>query len=865
MKDKLKKPPKIADWILKKVLSGEEYLEKSGDIDEVYNSLVKETGIFKARLWYWQQVFLAIPVIISNSICWSFAMFGNYIKMTLRMLRKNKIYSLINISGLTIGMTCCILILLYIQYELSYDKYHENAGDIYRIHSEVTGLKRAGSNRSTTSPGLLAAALVNDFPEVINAARILRNERTISYNNAVFFEKNLFHVDQEFLNILTFPLVSGDSETALKDPFSILITEKMAEKYFGNDSPFGKTLFVNNQYSYKITGILKNPPRNSHFQFDFLASINTLPAEGDYNIFNWESTNYIRTYIQLQKEFNPDNLEKKLLAFVRKHHGEDTRWKFHLQPLTGIHLHSNVRNEIEANGDIKYIYIFSAAAFLIMLIACFNYMNLSTAHSANRLKEIGIRKVVGAERNQIIAQFIGESMIFALVALFVSVIMVKLLLPGFNSLVERDLNFTLFSDGKLALRLLGLVIPVGFISGSYPAFFLSTFHPVNIIKGTLKLKSKSVFRNSLVVFQFAISIVLIISTLVVYKQLLFIQNQSLGFNKENIVVVSIQDQDLKNDYEPLINELKSNPGIPGASLSTHLPHGISSHTGAMQWEGQTKGEISSFYELWVDNDFLDFYGIELAEGRNFSKEFPADVENAYIINQTAVRTLELVNPVGQKFGNEMEGEIIGVVKDFHHWSFHLNIEPIVFMHIAGRTYPEYYLSIKLNTNEVSETIAYIDNKFKKYSPNFPFTYSFLDEGINRMYTNENKLKQLFNYFSLIAIFIAGLGLFGLVTFTVKGRTKEIGIRKVLGATVSNVVFRLSGEFIKWVLIANLIAWPVGYFIMSRWLQGFAYKINIGITVFVLSALLAFLIAFLTIGFQAVKAARANPVESLKYE
>jgi len=865
VKRKNKKSHLLADWLLKKLLSEEEYLEKSGDIDEVYNSIIEEKGIFRARLWHFGQVIGTLPISILHSIRWSLTMFGNYMKMTLRMLKKNKLYSLITISGFTIGITCCILILLFVQYELSYDKYHENAGDIYRIHSEVTGLVREGSTKSTTSPGLLAPALVSDFPEVIMAARMRRSESTTTYKSKVFYEKDIFHVDREFLKIFTFPLVSGNQETALSDSYSVLLTEKTAEKYFGDENPLGKTILLDNRFSYKITGILENPPKNSHFQFDFLASIKTLPDIEGEDIFNWGSTNYIRTYIQLQRGSNPAHLEEKLPDFVKKHHGEDSRWKFYLQPLTGIHLHSSVRQEIEANGDIKYIYIFTTAAFLLILVACFNYMNLSTAYSAKRLKEIGLRKVVGADRKQIIAQFIGESMIFTLGAVVLSLFLAELLLPSFNVLVDRDMNFNMLSSGGTLSGLLFLTVLVGFISGSYPAFYLSTFQPVHIVKGRLNLRNKSVFRNTIVLFQFAISVILIISAFIVYKQLAFIQNQSLGFTKENIMVVTVQDQTLKNNIEPLKNELAGSPEILGTSLSTHLPHQISAHTGGIRWEGISSEEITSFYEAWIDNDFLDFYGIEFAEGRNFSKEFPSDIQNGYIVNEKAVETFGLDNPIGKRFGYEPMGSIIGVVKDFHHWSFHKDIEPIVLMHIGNRTYPEYFLSIKFISKNLNKTVASIENTFKKHSSGYPFTYSFLDEGINRMYDNEIKLRRIFNYFSIIAIILASLGLFGLVTFTAERRTKEIGIRKVLGATVSSVVFQLSKDFIKWVLIANLVAWPVAYFTMNRWLQGFAYKINIGFAVFVFAALLAFLIAFVTISFQAIRAALANPVDSLKYE
>ncbi len=851
-------PPYLAKKLLSFMRNYSKEYSSGGDLVEEYREIAKERGRCIAYLWYWWQVLYAIPTYILLQIEFGGTMFKNYLYVALRNMKRQKGYSLINISGLAIGMTCSILIFLFIQYEISYDKYHENADDIYRVNSEIP-ITRRGTNMNATSPGKLAPALVNDFPEVLRASRIKRIESTISCDDIIFTEKKFFYTDPEFLKIFTFPLIFGDPETALKEPYSLLITEKIAEKYFGNENPLNKTLLINNRNDYQVTGILKNPPNNSHFTFDFLASISTL----DENVFRWNSTNYIGTYIQLQKHSNPDKLENKLPEFLRKYMGENTFWRFHLQPLTSIHLHGNIDHEIEVNSDIKYIYIFSAVAFLIMLIACFNYMNLSTARSANRTKEIGVRKVFGAERKQIIRQFIFESMIFAVIAFFISILLIKLFLPTFNLLIDRNLEFAFFHNGKILLGLVILTILVGIISGSYPAFFLSTFHPIHVIKGKQILKSASVFRNSLVVFQFVISIVLIISVLIINIQGKYI-NKNLGFNKDHIVIV---DSRIENNLRPIIlNELNQYPHISGTSLSSHLPPGINSHTGSIVWEGKNDDERSSFYEAWIDYEFLDFYGLELLKGRNFSEEFPSDARHAYIINETAVRTLGWENPIGKEFGysyDNMYGEVIGVVKDFHHWSFHLNIEPIVFSLSGQNIYERRILSIKINSNEIHSTLAYIEGIFKKYSQ--PLNYSFLDDRVNKMYTAENKLERILNCFSLIAIFIGCLGLFGLITLTSERRTKEIGIRKVIGATVINIIFLLSKDLVKLVLIANIIAWPIAYYAMNKWLQNFAYRIDIGLGIFLISGVIALIIALLIVSYKAIKAATANPVDSLRYE
>ena len=853
------KPPKFPYWFLKKFSFlgiREGYI---GDIEEEFEERIRQEGKRKAIFWIWFHTAAAVPRAFKSYFLLGASMIKNYLKITFRRMSRQKSYSFLNIAGLSIGMTCCILILLFVRYELSYDKYHETAEDIYRIHSEIP-IKRRGTYLNATSPGRLAPALLNDFPEVLKAARIRRYERMVSYHKKLFIEKRFFYADPAFLEIFTFPLIAGDSETALNDPYTLLITETMAGKYFGDENPLGKTLVVNGD-DYTITGILKNIPQNSHFTFDFLASMRTVGQ----NMFRWNSTNYIRTYIRLQKNSDPEKLERKLPEFLKKYMGEDAFWTFHLQPVTRIHLHGNINHEWEANSHIRYVYILSTTAFLILLIASFNYMNLSTARAANRSKEISIRKVVGAARKQIRSQFIGESMFFAFMALLIATLLVKILLPWFNSAVDRNLDFGLFGgDMKRLLELLALTMLVGLISGSYPALFLSALHPVHIIKGNQILKNKSALRNALVVFQFGISIVFIISTIIIYKQLVYVKNSNLGFDKEHILNVDITNPDLQHSYEPLLNELNQNPYIIGTSFSSDLPNGIQSHTGNMQWEGMTDEETSSFYEAWVDANFLELYDMELTAGRNFSREFSTDAEQVYIINETAVKTIGWENPIGKKFGPKMNGRVIGVVKDFHHQSFHLSIQPIVFRLLGPRrNHLRDQLSIKINTDNIQRTLSYIKNEIEKHAQ--PFSFSFFDDRIDKMYAPENKLERLFHTFSLLAVFIACLGLFGLATFTAERRTKEMGIRKVLGASVSNIIVQLSKMFIKWVLIANLIAWPLAYFVMSRWLQNFAYRIELRLENFILSTAIALFSALITISYQTIRAATANPVDSLKYE
>jgi putative ABC transport system permease protein len=859
MKTARKTPPYLAKWILLRMSRYEDDFLCVGDLDEEFKEILQQAGHEKARFWYWLQVLRSIPAYLRISIIWRSVMFKNYLKTAFRHIKRHKGYSFINIAGLAIGMTCCILILLYIRYELSYDKFHENAHDIYRIAFEIPD--RLDMNAS--SFGLLAPALMQDFPEVRSAARIRRLESTVFYKDRAFTEKDFFLADPEFFHVFTFPVISGDPEKALSDPFSVLITQETAEKYFGDEDPMGKTLHADNKYDYKVAGILENPPQNSHFKFDFLASFITMERIWEDYSLSWMNTNRILTYVKLKKNYNPDDLERKFPEFLKRYGREDV--VFHLQPLTGIHLHGNIRNDLEANSDIRYIYIFSVIALLIVLIACFNYMNLSTARSVYRSKEVGVRKVVGAERKHIIRQFMSESIIFALAALFISIFLVKLLLPAFNSLVDRHLSFNFFGDSEIFLGLFILAAIVGFTSGSYPALFLSSFRPALILKGMRGHRGSSAFRNFLVVFQFAISIVLIIGTLVIYQQLHYIRNRNLGFHKEQIVVVDLKDENLKNVYKAMRNDMKQNPRILGASFSCDLPNEIDARN-SFRWEGQTEeNRWQLFNTASVDSEFIDLLGLELTEGRNFSEKFPSD-KQACILNETAVKILGWENPIGKRFGWRAEGTVIGVVKDFHHLSLRSAVGPTVFLHVDKETDLNLnYLLIKINPGDIPGALAFIKRKFEEYSPHYPFSFSFLDDRVDKMYRTDNRLGQILNVFSFTAIFIACLGLFGLAAFTAERKTKEIGIRKVIGASVSNIFFLLSREFIKLMIIAFILACPLAYFSMNRWLEGFAYRTHIGVAVFLVSALSAFVTVLVTISYQSIKAATANPVDSLRYE
>jgi len=798
-------------------------------------------------------------------------MLKNYLKIALRNIKDQKGYSFINIASLAIGLTCCMLILLYLQYEFSYDRYHDEAQYIYRAVREHQG-SPAWYN-SSEHP--LAAALKEDFPEVIKATRVKKNDEygVVEYNSKLFNEDGIYFADQDFLEIFTFPLVQGDRRSALTEPFSVLLTQEMAEKYFGNEEPVGQILKIKEwygykKYGYKIKGVLKNIPENSHFTFDFLLSYNTLytlKRGGRDSVETW-SYYEPKTYVQLESNANPADLEGKFPAFLRKYKGkESVSEKLHLQPLTDIHLGGNLRFELETNNDMKNIFLFSAIAFFIMLIACLNYVNLSVARSAKRAVEVGMRKVVGAHKSQLVMQLLGESTVFSLLALMISVLMVDLALPVFGSLIDRNLTSSLFLDLDILFVFLGIAVLIGFLSGAYPAFIISSFHPIQIFKGTLRIGSKSsiFFRNSLVVVQFIVSIILIVCTFVIHNQLSYIRNRNLGFDKEQIVTVYTMDRNLERNTEPLKKELMNNPGIMGVSVSLDLPSTIR-RSSTVQWDEQGEERELELSYTFVDFDFFNVYDIGILEGRTFSEDFSLDKVQAVVINETAARDLGWEEPVGRKlYAQGKEWTVIGVTRDFHFESLHREIDPLVFMYHGNRQID--YFSIKVSPSDILSTIGFIEEKWKKFSPEFPFQYAFLDERIDRIYKAEQKLGQSFNIFTFIALSIACLGLIGLASFITEQKRKEISIRKILGADFQSIIVLLAREYMKCIAAASVIAWPISYFVMSRWLQNFAYRINIGLWTFILSGALALIIALFTVSYQSFKAAFANPADSLRYE
>ncbi|OGG45866.1 MAG: hypothetical protein A3F84_17065 [Candidatus Handelsmanbacteria bacterium RIFCSPLOWO2_12_FULL_64_10] len=785
-------------------------------------------------------------------------MLRNYLTVAVRNLLRHKGYSAINIAGLAVGMACCILITLYIRDELSYDRYHEKANRIFRVTEEYKNDATGEKMHAAMTAFKLTPALLNAFPEIVHITRFYRGTLLARYGRKQFLEGGFALTDATVFKIFSLPLIKGDPETALTRPNTVVITEETARKYFGDEEPVGKVLTSNGEIpDLEITGVMQKIPQNSHFRFDLLASMETLKTLSSKAASDWRRSQF--TYLLLPENYPPDALARKLPDFVEKCRNEGATFsKLHLQPLTDIHLYSNLREEMGPNSSIEFIFAISVIAFLILFIACANFMNLSTARSAIRAREIGVRKVVGAHRLQIVTQFLGESIFLSCMALFLAVAMVELSMPLFNILLDKKLSVGLLDHPFVVI---GVTLFAGIIAGSYPAFFLSALQPVNVLKGISKATSRSfTCRKVLVVIQFSISIGLIVCTGIMYSQLSYLKNKQLGFNKEDVVVIDWAHRIAR--IEPFKSELLKNVDILSVSASKNVPPDPSVRSFVVNPEEVGHRDMKI---VMVDYDFMRTLGIELKAGRDFSRDWPTDAEESVILNEEAVKELGWASSVGKRFDIpyfQKRSRVIGVVKNFNFESLYQKISPVAFI-ITPRWYSK--LTVRVRSNNISDTVDFLKKKWQEFVPDHPFSFYFLDDRLDQLYRAEEQRGQMVGTFSTLAIFVACLGLFGLASFTVEQRTKEIGIRKVLGASVSSIVMLLSREFLLLVGVANLIAWPVAYCAMNRWLRDFAYRIELGPGAFVLGGVLALGIALLTVSAQAVKAATANPVDALRYE
>lgn len=844
------RPPAMAKAVLWLLLNHSHPDTMIGDFEEIYNEIIQNKGLVRAKIWYWSQIALIFPSFVKNSIYWGATMFANYFKMSLRFIKKHKVFSFINISGLAISIACCLFITLWIFDELSFDKFHTDSDQIHQA---------LGNGRFESTPMPLAAALEETFPEVIYASRCERiGQPLFRRENKVFSERGVVVVDPDFFKIFSFPFREGDPNTVLDDIYSIVISEQIANKFFPGESPLGKTLTMNDELDFTVRGVMHDIPQNSTIwfnialHFDIRISYFT-PSDADTNSWGWWSPN---TFLKLQKDVPLAAFDQKLTEFFQSkfEKGDDDE--------TLAALPFTARRFFFWNTQ-QFIMIYSIIAIFIVIMSCINFINLSTARSANRACEIGIRKVSGAVRKNLIFQFLGESFLLTVIALALALLIVSALLPFFNSLTGKQIAADSLSQPSILLIMIGLVLFTALASGSYPALILSSFKPVQVLKGRFNLgSSDSVFRKILVVIQFSISIILISGTGVVYKQLNFIKTTDIGYAKDQLISISLKGES-RRSYDILKSRLNSDSRILGVTgMADDLPNFWSTSSTA-EWEGKDMTEEIHVGFNFADYDVVKTLGLELVEGRDFSREFMADAESGYLVNEELVKLMGFESVVGRPFKEfGKAGRIIGVFKNTHFRPLTSQINPFYFQLNPERIN---HLVIRVPTENMQATIQVIKETWEEIVPMYPFEFRFVDDDFNLAYTNIERMSRLANVFTFIAIVIACLGLFGLASFTAEQRSKEIGIRKVLGASIPGIVVLLSKEFTKWVLIANVIGWPLAYFVMNRWLQNFAYRVNIGLEVFILSGLAALAIALIAVGYQTIKAATANPVDSLRYE
>jgi len=864
------KPPRWPTKLLERFCAPHLLEEVMGDLHERYYLRVLSMGEAKAKRKYWGEVLAYLrPSVLTrhyNTKSISMDMFKNYFKIAFRNLRSKKFYASINILGLAIGMCCCILIFLYVSHELSYDKFHTKTDRIYRVVTNIKTPTETLNIGVTSAP--MAAYMKADFPEVEEMVRLDKARFLLQQGDLTFQEDNAMITDSTFFNVFSFTLLRGNPSTALVEPFSVVLTEDAAKKYFGNKEPMGQRLRMEGEYDLKVTGVMQNVPESSNFTFDVLLSLSTQAKLYPEAMEQWGSFGY-QSYVLLAEQANPLELESKLPDFLAKYignedDGEGMHYSLFLEPLTHVYFSERPAPK---RGSLTNIKIFSVIAAFILLIAGINFMNLATARATERAKEVGIRKVVGALRQQLTVQFLCEAILLSLLAFIIAVLGSELLLPAFNQLAGKTVAISIFQNAYHLPLFLGVAFGIGLLAGIYPALVLSRFKSVAILKGRFSSSPRGVWlRKGLVVVQFTISIILMAGTAVVYTQLHFMRNQALGFKKDQMLIIDFRGDDaIQKKIETFKQQLGNVSGINLAAASSSVPtrnsHGayseIENPAGDMQ-----ASNINLFY---VDHDFLHQYEMQLAAGRLFSRDFSTDT-SALIVNEALVKSYGYQSPeeiIGKKFSQwGVEGEIIGVIKDYHYRSLQQEVAPITI-----RLEPDNarYISLNLKGENIASTVSALEQQWKAMAPQRPFNYFFLDEAFDQQYRSEMRFGQLFICFAGLAIFIACLGLLGLISYTVVQRTKEIGIRKVLGASVQSIVTLLTKDFLSLVALAFLLATPVAWYVMHQWLQDFANRIDIEWWVFALAGVLALFIAMLTVCFQSIKAAFANPVDTLRNE
>ncbi|MFC2157360.1 ABC transporter permease [Acidobacteriota bacterium] len=828
--------------------------------EEGYREKRINKGRISADTWLLFQIMRALPALLKLNIQGDLMMLRNYFKIALRTLFKHKVYSFINVAGLAMGIACCLLIFLWVIDEMSYDRFHD---DLDRIQRVVFDQDYSGKLfRVMVTPYPLAAALREEIPDVVGTTRvgylsevlIRRQEKKLA-----FYESGIHAVDQDFFKVFTFPLIKGREQTVFQNPHSLVLSASAADKYFPGEDPLGQILTLYDRSEFIVTGVLKDVPANSSLQFDFLIPYSVLESSGNISD-DWESNN-VPTYIKLREGVSPIDVNTQIASIFARHI-DTSDLIFSLLPMSRLHFQTRSGfNTVK--GISQSLMVISGVALLVLLIACINFMNLATARSAVRAKEVGVRKVVGAKRSDIIKQFYGESFLFTFISFLIAMGLVILFLPVFNSLTGKSISLDLIRQGYVFLGLLGMTAVTGFLAGSYPSLILSRFQPVKVFRKRSQTGTqRSVFRRILVVFQFAASISLIIGTGIVYDQLAFMRQKNLGFDREHVIYMQSRADDL-DVFNSLKSEWEKYPGIQSVSSAEHKPSAIYSNTNGVNWTGKDPEESVSMYFTRVNYDYFKTAGIEFLEGRPFSRQYSTDAEQAYIVNEEALKVMGKTSAVNIPFTQwDNPGTIIGVVKDFHFNSLQAKIEPLV-IRLRPRL-NEFYL-VRIQPGDISSTLNNLERGWEKVLPGYPFEFRFMNDDFERLYRAEMQMGALLKYFSAFAIFIACLGLFGLVTFSIEQRTKEFGVRKVLGASAPHVVSLICREFVFLLGISILLSWPVVFLLMRGWLGSFAYRTTLNPITFLVSALLSFGVASLTIGFQAIKTSTSNPIKALRYE
>lgn len=867
------KPPALAASLFRLFAVNEPEFHILGDMAEEYAELTASRGTIRARLWYWGHVLRALPGFIRNVLYWGVVMLKNYFKIAFRVMSRSMLFSFINIVGLAVGMACCLLILLWVQNELSFDRFNEKSDRIYRlcIDGDFGTPMKVPVTSAPAGP-----AMVRDLPEVLDAVRLTPpGQAEMRAGDRFFLVNDILYADASLFTIFSFPLLRGDPANVLEAPYSVVLTRDAAEKYLGDEDPIGQVLHFENETAYTVTGVAENIPHNSHLRFSMARSFKTLEREQEGLNQNWGGISFV-TYLLLDENVTPEAVAAKFPSFVEKYWGPilqavGGRLAYFIQPLSRIYLFSDFSDIVPGQGDIAYVYLFLGIALFVLLIACVNFINLSTARAAVRANEVGVRKTFGAARSGLVRQFLGESLIFSLIAMVLGIGLVFLTLPAFNSLAGRHLTPATLGRPWFLISLVSMVGLVGLVAGIYPAFVLSGFRPVQVLRGRGKSPATGVaFRRLLVVVQFTISIALIIGTLTISSQLNYVRNKKLGFDKEQVVILPRMDDALRQNYASARQQLLGIPGVVAVAASSQVP-GRAYSASAFYPEGFSDDQPQMLQTMSVGVHFIPMMGIDLVEGRNFSETMSTDSEEAVIINQSAVRKFGWDRAVGKRFRRPDTGSneerpplrtVTGVVSDFHLRSLRNRIDPLFLT--LGEGSLEWILA-RIEARDIPGTLDRLEGAWKELAPNRAWEFRFLDEAFEDLYRSDSRLGNLTMTFSLLAVFIGCLGLFGMSAFTAQRRTKEIGIRKVLGASIPTLIRLLSRETLILVGIANLIAWPAAFFLMHRWLAGFAYRTGLNPLTFLLAAGISLAVALLTVSYQSVKAALYDPVRSLRYE